>query len=100
MNEIADIRDRNDDFKPALVFRITIGLCINRIIMIARISRINRDQGRLAQIRSVFQIRKLCLFGFFDNRIRKFGADVVIGKGDCGVCERIIDVTGNRFDPG
>ncbi len=65
----ADVRDSDDRLEAALVIRIIVRLGPHRIIMIARIGWVDRDDREMPQILTPFTQRQLrnlhCLFERF-----------------------------------
>ena len=65
------IRDRDDHDMPARVFRVCIGFREHRIVVIARVHRIDGQQRNAAQIRATGQLRRLQIPRLVDHALWK-----------------------------
>ena len=71
-----NIGDRDDDMPAAAVLRVVVRLGPHRIVEIARILAVDRDQCEVAQIGAVPKLNGLGAGGFGQGLVRKLGRDL------------------------
>jgi hypothetical protein len=79
---VRDIGDRDDEAPAAAVERIGIGLGPHRVIEIARITAVDRNQRQCAQIDTSGEVGRLCRRGLGQRRRGKLGWDSELGNGE------------------
>ncbi len=77
-----DVGNGDDDDMPALVLRIVIRAGPHRVVVIARILRIDGDERHVAQIGAAARIDGLSRFGLLDHFVREFRRNAVRMNGD------------------
>ncbi len=91
------ISDRHPDDPAARVARIVVRQCADRIVMIARIVRIDGDQRQMPQIGPIAQHRRARLRRLGDLLIRKPDRNVMRGDGEDRGGARMVGPT-DHFD--
>ena len=92
---MGDVGDGDDDDEAALVAGIAICLREDGVVVVARVRRIDGDEGKRAQVGAALQSRRLQRLRFRDDALGKVVGDAVRVHGDeadlaliVGVAER------------
>ncbi len=75
-----DVGDRDDEVPAAAVLWVEVRLGPHRVVEIAGVAAVDRDQRDIAQIGSSGRGDRQCRLGFGERRGRKFGRDVIGGN--------------------
>ncbi|OIQ76459.1 hypothetical protein GALL_418570 [mine drainage metagenome] len=77
-----DIGDRDPEDMAALVLGVVIGMRMDRIVMVARVRRVDRDQRQAAQILAVAQARGVHRVRLGDHVVGEIVGDAVLVDGN------------------
>jgi hypothetical protein len=76
---VGDVGDRHDQMPAARIGRVGVGLGPYRVVEIARVAAVDRDQRQVAQAGAAGGVDRLCRGSLFQRRGRKFGRNAKRG---------------------